>query len=167
MKAFLPILFVALFALPTYSQNVSQAINQTDTELEKYEQAINARLRTFRNEEKKFISDVFELVKQGQLPKELVDRSFLWVQKKRSKSNLKFIYFERVLRILATKARRPLPAFDTSIYNLRGSSTVAGTTVGGSTVGGTSTAGSVIGGSVQRGVTIPGSTVRGTVSKDR
>ncbi len=167
MKTILPVLFVVLFAVPTTAQNVAQAINQTDTELDKYEQAINVRLRTFRNEEKQFISDVFDLVRQGRLPKDLVDRSFLWVQKKRPHSNLKFIYFERVLRILATKTRKPLPAFDTSIYNMRGSSTVAGTTVGSSTVGGTTVPANIIGGSVQGGVTIPGTTVRGSVSRDR
>ena len=168
MKTYpLVLLFVALFAIPASAQTVTQSINQTDTELDKYQQAINARLRTFRNEEKKFIADVFTLVEQGRLPKKLVDRSFLWVQKKRPHSNLKFIYFERVLRILATKARKPLPAFDTSIYNLRGSSTVAGTTVGASTVGGSTVPSHAIGASVQNGNVVKGNTVKGNTARDR
>ena len=108
----------------TFAMNSNPAAaqdqEQTAAALEKYEATINATLRTARDEEKEFISDIFELVAAGTLPKNIVDRSFLWVRKNRMHSSYRFIYFERVLRIHADKLRITIPAFDYSIYNANG-----------------------------------------------
>ena len=95
------------------------AQDQTVNDLERYEASINVMLRTFRDEEKQYISDVFDLIRDGTLPKELVDRSLQWVRKNRWYSNYRFIYFERVLRIHADNLEIALPDFDYSIYTIR------------------------------------------------
>ena len=93
--------------------------NVTAADLERYEITVNSLLRTFRDEEKQFISDVFDLIRAGSVPKEIVDRSLHWVRKNKWYSNYKFIYFERVLRIHADNLGVAIPAFDNSIYTVR------------------------------------------------
>ena len=145
-----------LFALPSAlcAQGGSVNTNQTTNELDRYEATINATLRTFRDEEKKFIADSIELVRQGKLPQEIIDRSFLWVRKNRRHSRYRFIYFERVMRVYATRSRATIPAFDYSIYNLSGSQTfkengfngisVSAGVIGNSSFGGTTNGSFVI-----------------------
>ena len=92
--------------------------NFADQRFEQYEQQLNAILKTRRDEERKFISDLVLNVRAGKLPSKLIQTSFKWVQKKRPDTNFPFIYFEKVLRIQATKAGIPstIPAYDFGIY---------------------------------------------------
>ena len=93
--------------------------NFTDERFQQYEQQLNAILKTRRDEEREFISGIVGQVRTGRLPSKLVQTSFRWVQKKRPDTNFPFIYFERVLRLQATKAGLPntIPPFDFDIYN--------------------------------------------------
>ena len=145
--------FISLvFSLPSAlcaQSTPTQTTNQTTTELERYEQAVNATLRTFRDEEKKFISDLFGLVKTGKLPKEVIDRSFLWVRKNRARSRYKFIYFEKVVQLYAAQVKAKIPAFDYSAYTVQGGQTISGATVGGQTFGSNTFGGASIGGTTQ------------------
>lgn len=92
--------------------------NFTDARFLQYEQQLNAILKTRRTEERKFISDIVANVRAGKLPSKLIQTSFRWVQKKRPTTNFPFIYFERVLRLQATKAGIPdtVPPYDFAIY---------------------------------------------------
>ena len=92
--------------------------NFTDQRFLQYEQQLNAILKTRRNEERKFVSDLVANVRAGKLPSKLIQTSFKWVQKKRPETNFPFIYFEKVLRIQATKAGIPstIPEYDFGIY---------------------------------------------------
>ena len=97
----------------------AQAQSDGANRLEKYEATVNAVLHTHRDEEKKFISDVFKLVEKGRVPQKIVDQSLSWVRIHRSKTKHPFVYFERILRFHAKKLDILLPAFDYSIYNRR------------------------------------------------
>lgn len=92
--------------------------NFTDQRFQQYEQQLNAILKTRRTEERQFVTDLVANVRAGKLPSKLVQTSFRWVQKKRPQTNFPFIYFERVLRLQATKAGIPdtIPAYDFAIY---------------------------------------------------
>jgi hypothetical protein len=120
---FLPMFtcFVAVclgFGIPNAKAQTFTPENFTDTRFLQYEQQLNAILKTRRDEERKFISDLVKNVREGKLPSKLIQTSFKWVQKKRPKTNFPFIYFEKVLRIQATKAGIPgtIPPYDFSIY---------------------------------------------------
>lgn len=93
-------------------------------QFEDYEKKLNAILKTRRDEEKAFVKAVVEKVKTGKLPSKLIQTSFQWVRNKRPNTKYPFIYFERVLRIQATKVgfRAEVPAFDYGIYSQRLSS---------------------------------------------
>lgn len=92
--------------------------NFTDKRFQQYEQQLNAILKTRRDEERKFVSDIVLKVREGKLPSKMVQTSFKWVQQKRPETNFPFIYFERVLRLQVTKAgiADTVPAFDFGIY---------------------------------------------------
>ncbi len=116
---------VAIFALAISSGSIAEVKAQTfapenftDQRFEQYEQQLNAILKTRRTEERQFISDLVANVRAGKLPSKLIQTSFRWVQKKRPQTNFPFIYFERVLRLQATKAGIPstIPAYDFAIY---------------------------------------------------
>ena len=84
----------------------------------KYEQQLNAILLTRRDEERKFIEAIVQNVQAGKLPSRFIQTSFKWVQQKRPRTNFPFIYFEKVLRLQATKAgiASTVPPFDFGIY---------------------------------------------------
>ena len=79
---------------------------------------IRDSLKTRRDEERKFVKDIVLNVRAGKMPSKLIQTSFKWVQNKRPKTNFPFIYFERVLRLQASRAGIPtaVPAFDFGIY---------------------------------------------------
>ncbi len=119
----LPIVFgvFAFFQLGFTQTSQSQTFtpeNFTDQRFAQYEQQLNAILKTRRNEERKFVSDIVANVRAGELPSKLIQTSFKWVQKKRPHTNFPFIYFEKVLRIQATKAgiASTVPEYDFGIY---------------------------------------------------
>jgi hypothetical protein len=92
--------------------------NFTDARFLQYEQQLNAILKTRRNEEREFIAQIVSQVRQGKIPAQIVQTSFHWVHKKRPRTNFPFIYFEKVLRLQATKIGigDNVPDFDFSIY---------------------------------------------------
>ena len=94
---------------------------QDDAYFEQYEIQLNAILKTRRDEEKLFVSLAVEQVRNGALTTRLINTSFRWVQNKRPNVNNRFIYFERVLRLLATRqgVGDAVPPFDTDIYSTR------------------------------------------------
>jgi hypothetical protein len=86
---------------------------------EEYERLLQAVLKTRRDEEKRYIVQVVGLVRDGRLPKHLVDSCYLWVRSQRPNTDYPFVYFEKVLRLRAQKLRFPVPDFDYSIYSPR------------------------------------------------
>lgn len=112
-----------LFAIPMAGNQSADAQtftpeNFTDKRFLQYEQQLNAILLTRRDEERAFINDLVTQVRMGKLPSKLIQTSFNWVQKKRPGTNFPFIYFERVLRLQASRAGIPrtIPPFDFAIY---------------------------------------------------
>lgn len=106
-------------AEPTSSSSQSfTPENFTDKRFQQYEQQLNAILKTRRDEERKFISEIVLKVREGKLPSKMVQTSFRWVQKKRPETNFPFIYFERLLRLQVAKAgiADTVPPFDFGIY---------------------------------------------------
>ncbi len=91
----------------------------TTLRFEDYENRLNAMLKTRRDEEKKFVADVVQLVRDGDIPEKIVETSYKWVANKRPDTNYPFIFFERVLRIQAKLIDAEIPAFDYSIYRIQ------------------------------------------------
>jgi hypothetical protein len=87
------------------------------SDMAKYEAQLNLILRTRFNEEKAFVHGVIQLIRQGKLPRKLVDKSMLWVRNNSKSDNHSFAYFERVLRIQANRLNLPVPAFNYDIYD--------------------------------------------------
>jgi len=85
--------------------------------LQEYERQLNAVLKTRRNEERQFIKLLVAQIGTGGVSTELVQTSFKWVRKKRPDTTFPFLYFERVLRIIATQqgVGASIPPYDTSV----------------------------------------------------
>lgn len=86
-------------------------------DLEEYEKQVNAMLKTRLTAEKEYVAAIFELVEDGDVPRDLVDRSVLWVQSKRQYSHRPFVYFARVLELLGERADVEIPPFDYNVYS--------------------------------------------------
>lgn len=86
---------------------------------ERYEEKINALLKTRRDEEKQFIADLMAKVRTGEIPEPLIETSYKWVLNKKPDTKYPFVYFERVLRLQAEKLQVEIPAFDYEIYRTR------------------------------------------------
>lgn len=117
------VVVLGLFMIPLCANQSAQAQtfapeNFTDQRFLQYEQQLNAILKTRREEERKFIANLVVRVREGKLPSKLIQTSFKWVQKKRPGTNFPFIYFEKVLRIQATRAgiAATIPPYDFGIY---------------------------------------------------
>ena len=84
-----------------------------------YERQLNAILKTRRDEEKLFVKRVVDQVKLKKISSKLVNTSFQWVRNKRPGTKYPFVYFERVLRLQATKLELEdeIPPFDYGIYS--------------------------------------------------
>lgn len=63
-------------------------------------QTMKAALRTETPEEKGYIDEVLRRVRLGQLPRSLVESTFLWA---RQKPEHRFQYFQRALRLQAAR----------------------------------------------------------------
>ena len=113
LRASLCILFL-LACRVCFGQESIEAI----TDMDKYETEINAILKTRLQEEKDYVSKIVELVKKGDIPRELVDKSVLWVRAKRPYTNRGFVYFEQVLFRLGEKVKIEIPRFDYSVYQM-------------------------------------------------
>ena len=87
-----------------------------DELLSKYEDQLNAVLKTRYESEKKFVEEVVDLVGQKKLPKKLVDSAWIWVRTNRPYTKYPFVYFERILRLQAAKLELEIPDFDRQRY---------------------------------------------------
>ncbi len=67
-------------------------------------------------EEKKFVSDVVQLVEQGHLPEALVNEAFFY-SIQRYGGPVPFPYFERILRIQGDRLKAQVPNFDRTVYS--------------------------------------------------
>jgi hypothetical protein len=85
--------------------------------LQEYERQLNAVLKTRRVEERQFIKSLVAEIGTGGVSTELVQTSFKWVRKKRPDTPVPFLYFERVLRIIATQQGQGdrIPLFNASV----------------------------------------------------
>ena len=91
-----------------------------------YERQLNAMLLTRTAAEKKYVHDVVELVKLGELPAKLVATSYDWIRNERPYTNYPFVYFVRVLELQSAKLKLKedlLPEFDFSQYGSAGQRT--------------------------------------------
>ena len=120
------VLMAILFATQSFSRPVVaddyMPENFTEAQAVEYERQLNALLKTRRDEEKEFVSQVVSLVRLGRIPSKLVSTSYQWGRKNRPATNYPFIYFEKVLRIQAKalKLDSEIPPFDYSIYKSAG-----------------------------------------------
>ena len=64
---------------------------------------------------KDFVEAVVAKVTTGDIPRELVDSTLLWVRSNRADSPYPFFYFERVLRIRGQRAGIAIPAYSGGI----------------------------------------------------
>lgn len=101
------------------AQDLEELIGQLDEKWVEYEKQLQSVLRTRLIEEKEFVARVILLVQKEQVPKKLLDSAWLWVRDKRPGTRYPFVYFERVLRLEAEKAKILLPAFDRRLYGDR------------------------------------------------
>ncbi len=85
--------------------------------LQEYERQLNAVLKTRRTEERQFVKLLVGRIGTGEVSTEVVQTSFKWVRKKRPDTPFPFLYFERVLRIIATQQGfgGAIPPFDMSV----------------------------------------------------
>lgn len=85
--------------------------------LQEYERQLNAVLKTRRDEERQFIKSLVSQIGSGTVSTEIVQTSFKWVRRKRPDTPFPFLYFERVLRIIATQQGQGgnIPPFNASV----------------------------------------------------
>jgi hypothetical protein len=114
---------IAICCSQFWQQSVYAQASTSDDDVElrfqDYEDKIQAILKTRLPEEKEFVTDVLQLVREGKLPERIVETSYKWALNKHPDSNYPFVYFERVLRIQANKLKIELPEFDYSVYRQR------------------------------------------------
>lgn len=124
-KAFVAMLIcVSMFSTAAIADEYGTA-TFTPEQFVEYEQQLNAILKTRRDEEKEFVSQVVRQVRLGKIPSKLVSTSYGWVRNKRPNTNYPFIYFEKVLRLQAktVKLDKEIPRFDLTIYRSAGQAT--------------------------------------------
>ncbi len=109
-------------ASPFQVQGNDAAIEQSSDQfssarLQEYERQLNAVLKTRRTEERQFIKSLVGKIGTGEVSTEVVQTSFKWVRKKRPETTFPFLYFERVLRIIATQQGNgaAIPPYSASI----------------------------------------------------
>ena len=106
------------FAVAGNNSAAAQSSDQFSPErLREYERQLNAVLKTRKDEERQFIGLLVGQIGTGAVSPQLVQTSFKWVRKKRPDTTFPFLYFERVLRIMATQqgVGDQIPPFDMSI----------------------------------------------------
>ncbi len=85
------VLLATIVAGPKHAQAATRKLD-ADT--------LKVALRVGRPQDKKFIDRVVAMMKAGDLPRSIVQKSFLWARKKRKH---KFEYFKRAVIVLAAK----------------------------------------------------------------
>lgn len=107
-RTFIMALLAQAFAIPLTVTRSGQAAIDTDN-LDELELTLKTALRARRPEDVAFIAKAVALVRNGTLPRELVEAAFVWVQKKKYKERYPAIWFERSLRALATRQGIAIP----------------------------------------------------------
>ena len=102
--------------LPQESESIQRIVKDL---LSKYEDQLNATLKTRFEAEKNYVEQVVELIRQNRLPKKLVDSAWIWVRQNRPYTRYPFVYFERILRLQAEKLELEIPDFDRENYYSR------------------------------------------------
>lgn len=121
-----PFATLAGSSLESGSVNTGTSELLDDAFFVQYETQLNAILRTRLDEEKEFVKGIVEQVRAENISTRLVNTSFKWVRNKRPNVKNSFIYFERVLRILATSqgVGEFIPEFDPNVYSLTSTGTL-------------------------------------------
>jgi len=113
---------VAATGTPARGQVINDPQIQRATEAAKdafdlYEAQLKSVLRTRLEAENKFVTEVVEQVRAGEIPKGAVDRAWLWVRSNRPAHPYPFVYFEHILRLEGKSLKFEIPEFDRNIYS--------------------------------------------------
>jgi len=121
-----PFATLAGSSLETDSVNTGASEIVDDAFFVQYETQLNAILKTRLDQEKEFVKGVVDQVRAENISTRLVNTSFKWVRNKRPNVKNSFIYFERVLRILARSqgVGEFIPEFDPNVYSLTSTGTL-------------------------------------------
>ncbi len=113
-------------SLETDSVNTGTSEIVDDAFFVQYETQLNAILKTRLEQEKEFVKGIVDQVRAENLSTRLINTSFKWVRNKRPNVKNSFIYFERVLRILANRQGLGefIPEFDPKVYSLTSTGTL-------------------------------------------
>jgi len=106
------------FSIQGNDASLTQSNNQfSAARLQEYERQLNAVLKTRRDEERQFVKALVAQIAVGGVSTELVQTSFKWVRNKRPETPFPFLYFERVLRIIAQQngVAANIPPFNDSV----------------------------------------------------
>ncbi len=89
-----------------------------EDQFEEYERQLNAILLTRIDAESEFVGEIVDRVRTGALPPRLVQTTFQWIRIRRPDTRYPFVYFEKVLRLQATRLAlgEEIPAFDYTVY---------------------------------------------------
>lgn len=107
-RQFLVALLAPAVISPLALNRSARAAIETDN-LDEFERILKARLRARRPEEIAFIATAVALVRNGKLPRELVEAAFAWVVKKKKYERYPAVWFERSLRALAERDGFAIP----------------------------------------------------------
>jgi len=121
-----PFAALAGSSLTTDSVNTGTSELADDAFFAQYETQLNAILKTRLDEEKEFVKGIVDQVRAENISTRLVNTSFKWVRNKRPNVKNSFIYFEKVLRILANSqgVGEFIPEFDPNVYSLTSTGTL-------------------------------------------
>ena len=107
-RQFLVALLAPAIISPFALNRSARAAIETDN-LDEFERILKAGMRARRPEEIAFIATVVALVRNGKLPRELVEASFAWVRQKKKYERYPAVWFERSLRALAAREGIVIP----------------------------------------------------------
>lgn len=107
-RTFMMALLAQAIAFPLAMHRSGQAAIDTE-DLDELERILKTALRARRPEDVAFIAKAVQLVRNGTLPRELVEAAFVWVQNKKRKERYPTIWFERALRALAEREGIAIP----------------------------------------------------------
>lgn len=88
-----------------------EAIQDGNSGIADLTERLTSGLRVRTDEEKAFVQQVVSGVESQEIPRELVDSTFLWVRTNKGNSPYPFFYFERVLRLRGSRTGVTIPPF--------------------------------------------------------
>lgn len=97
---------------------LEELVEELDENWQEYAKQLQAVVKARLLEEREYVAQVTLLIQTKQLPKKLVDSSWLWVRNNRPATKSPFVYFQRILQLQAEKAGFRVPPFDDRIYSL-------------------------------------------------